>query len=161
MNIRSCGFVLSAAIMIIILAACDLNEHVAWSHFEKIDSDGWDPADRIEFIAQPADSLAALKEQYAGKMIIRYSGRRAIAPFHVVVETENDNGPISCDTILVRLFKDSGHPVGKGNYGVYETEYSITPSQRISDGYSVTLYPLARKESTMGLLNAGVIFTKK
>lgn len=129
----------------------------AYSHFEKIGPDGWDPADLLMFDPMPADSADAKRCRYDITMIVRYSTRKSIQPLPVVITIDDETGTLLRDTVAATLFDDNGHAVGKGAYGVSEVEIPIAAGATLSEGYQISAAPLLQREYSKGLLNVGVV----
>lgn len=147
---------ISAVLALLLFTACNVGENTAYSHFEEIPVDGWDPVDILIFEPRPADSVAAMSRTYSMDLILRYSARKDIAMLPVVMTIENDSGELRCDTILLHPDSVSRGMSGRIKYGVHEVTFNLDSAVRLSEGYTVSLMPLSPKENTDGLLNIGL-----
>lgn len=142
---------------LVVGTSCHRVEMPVYSQFEKIPSDGWDPADQISFEPLVADSTLLTGRNYRQQIVIRYSSRRSIRSFPVVVTAEDENGVVFSDTVRAELFDHSGRPAGTGNYGVYELVLLTSNIRNLQAGYAVTVQSLVDKERTAGVLNVGLM----
>ncbi len=149
---------LAVTLLAPLVMSCTRRENVAYSHFEQIGTEGWDPLDIIVFEPMPTDSAAAATTTYRMDMVMRHSSRFHISDMPIAVMIEDERGVIRTDTIIIRQ-SDMEDMETKVRYGVCETRLTLDPALRLSDGYAVTLTPIAERERTKGLLNVGIILT--
>lgn len=152
---RKFVYLLMTVVAIGMMAACGKTSRTAYSHFEKIGSEGWDPADIISFEPFPADSSEAKSTRYRLELTVRYSTRRSIPDLPLAISTEDENGEISADTIRLKLFTPEGDPLGMGSNGVREQQIVIEENLRLTDGFAVNVSSLRPREDSRGLLNIG------
>lgn len=133
---------------------------VVYSHFEDIGSPGWNPADVISFEPFPSDSLINKNDRYKLVLVLRSSSRHDISPFPISVLKEDENGTLSSDTIMIDPQRNP-EISEREQYGIREITMTIDPKMILTDGYAVSLSPLARQEHTKGLLNVGIIMKRQ
>ncbi len=144
---------------VIISAGCRRVEDTVYSHFQRIESSGWNPDDYITFMPWPADSAATFKERYDFILHFRYKASRKIKPFPILLTVEDDEGNFRTDTIRVELFSPSGKPLGSGERGLYLLSDTLLRNRTLLPGTLVTLAPLAPQQMSRGLLDIGLSLT--
>ena len=91
-----------ATILIATLAtSCGDYHRTAWSHFEDIDSGGWDPTDIILFEPWPADSAEAASSVYDIDLVLRSTLRSGFSRIPVVITIEDNEHTISTYTVII------------------------------------------------------------
>ena len=153
------ALVLTLSVLSMLVAACGDVDRTAYSHFEKIPSSGWDPADIIVFEPWPADSAEAAIQLYDMELVLRNTVRKPLARLPIALNIEDENGTLRSDTIII------GDPKGpqmrsKERYGVCETVLPLEKGLKLSEGFAVTVSPLSDAESSSGLLNIGIRLTR-
>jgi len=149
---------LAVTLLAPLIMSCTQSENVAYSHFEQIGPEGWDPLDMLVFEPWPTDSAAATATTYRMDMVLRHSSRFHIQDIPLAVMTEDGEGTVWTDTIIISTASASKTKT-KVRYGVCETRLTLDSALRLNDGYAVTLSPIAEREQTKGLLNVGLILT--
>ncbi|MCM1370164.1 MAG: gliding motility lipoprotein GldH [Candidatus Amulumruptor caecigallinarius] len=143
------------------LPSCGDISSVAYSHFERIGSEGWDPADILIYEPWPADSAEASAHRYDIELVVRYSSRRRIKDLPLSIVREYENGRQEADTVVLRLFDSGGSPAGDGHYGVYELPSKVESGLRLCEGYSVSVTPLAERNESQGILSVGLLMLRR
>lgn len=146
---------LSAALVSLSLVACNDSTQVAYSHFEDIVTSGWDSADVVSFEPWPSDSLDAAKYAYNMELVFRWSVRKVDTDIPLVVSFENSNGVLKNDTIILNT--NSSNKSVKEKYGIGETSLTLSSDLRLTEGYTISVYPLLEREYNRGLLNVGLV----
>lgn len=128
--------------------------------FEDIGSEGWDPADIIIFEPCPADSASVRGATYHSELMLRYSGLHKMNALPISIVIEDNEGVLSADTIIVGNNTESRFKiVERQRPGINEVFITLNHEAHLTDGYSVTVNPLAPKDISRGLLNVGLIMT--
>lgn len=151
---------LAAAVALVLTAACGKLDRTAYSHFEDIGGNGWDPAYVICFEPWPADSAEVSAERYDMELVTRSTMRKPLTRLPLAVTIEDADGTLRSDTIVI------GDPKGpemrlKERYGVRECTITLDENVRLTDGYSVSLSPLCEPSATSGLINVGIMLTRR
>ena len=149
----------AAGIMTLILSGCrgkDTDKAV-YSDFAEIASDGWAPENVISFEPMPRDSDFSQANRYDLEVVWRVSQRHNVRKFPAVVIIEDESGIISKDTLEIDMTGNNDSDARlRSQLGVSELTMKVDSGFTLKDGYALTLYPLAEKEATKGLLNVGV-----
>ncbi len=153
--------ILTAALAISCLTACDRQGAPSYSHFEEIPSSGWDPLDVLTFYPTPADSTEPLHSRYDLTMVLRYAARHKIAALPIAVTVEDNNGILHADTLILRLSRAEGSPKAVTHYGVTELRLPLYQDERITDGYALTLESFSPKSHSEGVMNVGIIMERR
>lgn len=149
----------AAGFLMMACAACSGTAKPAYSHFEQIGPDGWDPYDLIVFEPWTADSADAFSHYFDFDLVLRYSVRMPIADLHLAVTFEDEDGVVSTDTLKV-CYGAGGNAGIKSRYGVREARIALGRDISLRDGYAVSVSPVAVRERTAGLLNVGLVMTE-
>lgn len=161
MNRRAWPFVwLTAMLSALLVDACGESTRTAYSRFENIAKDGWDPADVLVFEPYPSDSTAAAPAGYEMTLVLRYSPRSNPMAVPVALMIEDETGVLRADTLAVGPGGSDVSYSERRTLGVREYALTLEPHLRLTDGYSVTISPLAPRERTAGLLNVGIILKR-
>lgn len=147
---------LTASMLAAGLISCEKTGLVSYSRFEKIGSEGWNPEDVISFEPTPADTAESRETHYEMELVLRYSLRSGERRIPIVVNVEDENGQISSDTVAA-LDPDWKE---KASYGVREISRVVSADMKLTDGYAVSVNPLAPREYSRGLLNVGLKLTR-
>lgn len=148
---------ISAALMLQLSAACTADNTVAYSHFEEIPAEGWDPVDLLIFEPWPTDSAEAQHRDYSMDLVLRFSNRKHISLLPIALTIEDENGTLRADTLILRPDSAASGLSSRTQYGVREISLTLDSAVRLSHGYSVSLSPLTPPEASEGLLNIGLI----
>ena len=154
---RMCA-VFTAGCLLLAAGGCSDARMPAYSHFEQIGTDGWDPLDLIVFEPWPVDSADARLSAFDVDLVLRYSVRLPVSDLPVAVTVEDEDGVLRSDTIIVR-YGHEGNASSRLRYGVREAVVRLENNVRLRDGYAVSLSPVASRECTEGLLNVGHVIT--
>lgn len=140
----------------IIPVGCRRVEDTVYSHFQRIDSRGWDPNDYVTFMPWPADSAETLRDKYNIVLHFRYKSSRVIPPFPITVTLEDDEGSFKSETLHINLFTAHGSPRGTGERGLYLYSDTILKGHTLCPGTLISLQPGVAQEATEGLLDIGL-----
>lgn len=152
-----------ATTMLFLTSSCGNKEHgdTVYSHFSDIASNGWDPAEVIAFEPWPLDSINSKYDTYSIDMIFRVSSRHTVGDFPVALTIEDEDGIVSTDTVMIDLSNKNNSENIREQYGVLELRIPVASDFKLNDGYAVSVSPLAERERTRGLLNVGLIMSRK
>lgn len=161
MRSKSVAFINIAFMLLLVLSFGSCNKNgkgkLVYYHFEDIGSSGWDPADVISFEPWPEDSTTAKDHIYRMELIFRSSARHDIKEIPIALVTENENGVITTDTVVVTPEKVGKRKVRtREKFGIRESRFTLRRRMRLTDGYAVSLSPLTEQKNTEGLLNVGL-----
>ena len=158
-DVKYISVFVAANSLALISVSCAGSDTPVYSHFEQIGSDGWDPCDMLVFEPWPADSADAVSASFDMELVLRYSMRHPVADLPVAVTVEDEEGTVRSDTVIVNS-ESRGNVDSKSRYGVREIIFPLAGGVRLTDGYMVTLTPVASREHTKGLLNVGIVMTR-
>lgn len=150
--------VFAAGCLLLAAGGCSDDRMPAYSHFEQVGSEGWDPLDLLVFEPWTADSADARLSAFDIDLVLRYSERHPVSDLPVAVTVEDEEGVMRSDTIIVR-YGQGGNVTSRLRYGVREAVVRLESNVRLRDGYAVSLSPVASRERTEGLLNVGLVMT--
>ena len=138
------------------LSGC-VNTHDSGSEliFQGVSPGGWSPAASIEFVADSVYVAESKGEPNDVEVIIRYSTMADTETLPIEAVRESYAGRELRDTLILRLFDNSGNPSGKGTYAVYETS-AVIPGEKLSEGWRILLTPLSEAK---GIHAAGIRLT--
>ncbi len=160
---KRCWFAgVAPAAMIIslsLLGACVPSCPPDYVKFESI-TDGWGPLDLLVFEPTAPDSLPLTGSGYDIDLTLRYSTRLPVSDFPLVVTMEDENGQLSCDTLIVPAASGKGARIST-HYGVREVSVPLKSNVTLTDGFALTLAPLSDRRLTESLRAAGVVFTHR
>lgn len=148
--------ILTTIVIMSTIQSCGNTHRTAYSHFEQIGKDGWDPADVISYEPALADSTISKSQQFDMSLILRYSSRQMTPAIPLAITIEDEKGIVGSDTIIADS-KSARFVKSRTRYGVREEIYSLGKNVQISDGYSVSVSPLSERSHSKGLINVGLI----
>lgn len=62
--------------------------------------------------------------------------------------------------VEIPLFYPNGEPAGKGNFGVYETAYTLAKDMALPEGYVVSISSPLEAKDTKGIIDIGLRLTR-
>lgn len=155
MKLKSGAIATISLILLGIAAGCRQVDNVVYSDFVCFDRNGWDPAHSEVFYPWPGDSALADIWKMDVKIVARHSLRCDIESLPLLVETEDENGSIASDTILIDLTKPKENAMG-----IAESSAIISKGYKPQPGYNVILTSLLNQEDTKGILSVGVVMSQ-
>jgi len=151
---------LAFSALLLFCGSCTRIAGVVWSEFAVIGKDGWDPVMKLDFSPWPFDSVSLPDSRYDLTLCVRHSARKPLAPLHLVVAQEWEDGRTEYDTIRMPLTPPANTPSGRGSYGVYETRDTIASAIRLESDYRVTLTSLSPASQTKGITDIGLVLSQ-
>lgn len=145
---------IATALMPLMLQGCSGSRPPAYSQFEDVGRDGWDPLDMLVFEPFNRDSLATGQETFDMDLVMRYTSRVPARPLPLALAIEDGDGTTRCDTITVMPTRNA-----RSRYGVIESRIRLESDVRIEDILSVSVSTLADRGQSSGLLNVGLVMT--
>lgn len=158
--LTKCSFYIFTGLILVINSCGKKSGDVVYSHFETINSSGWDPADVIFFEPWPADSVVTNQSVFSLDMVVRSSSRHELPSFPLQITMEDENGVIKNDTLMIDLNQGNKENT-KENPGIKEIRLNLEQSLMLKEGYAVSISPLTQKSKTKGLLNIGLILKRQ
>ena len=131
-----------------------------YSKFYDFGSDGWNPAECLEFNPWPADSVMNVGDKYDLILSLRYSGKCRLSRLPIRIEQVSLS--LSPDTTFLEipLTTEKGTRRGKGSYTIYEVSDTIARNITLTEGYTITLFNPLDAQSTSGITNIGLILSR-
>lgn len=152
-----------------LLMATGCRDDIKWSESRKISSAGWFPEQAIEFNLDPAayqpkpdnrfaemtaiamgDTLPRCLGTYNAILAIRYLDECNISRLDLIYEKEGLEEPIYSDTLRIPLYYPDGSTVGKGRFGIFETNVSL-PGFTVGKGTILSLRPATDSDTIRGI----------
>lgn len=140
--------------------ACRRVDNVAYSHFECLGNEGWDPVMVLPFFPFPMDSIITPADRYDLILTLRYSPRTSTAVIPLEISEEDENGPMESRRLNIRLRDDNGNFIGRGGLPMYEISDTIKRNFKLPDGYLVELASLSPEENTTCIHSVGLSLRK-
>lgn len=134
-------------------------QDIRYSHFEKIPDNGWKSTKALIFEPRPIDSIVRPGDAYRLEMMVRLRGNRPAADIPIVVNTDDETGLKSSDTLRINV--DIGQMKARHSYGTTELSMTLDDNLRLNDGYRVEIHPLADREDSRDLIDIGLILIRK
>lgn len=141
----------------LILTACGHLTPVVYSEFANIGEDGMLSNWAYTFYPVPFDSTDINTGQFDLILLVRYTNR--CTSKSVILDVESFSATQSTPDSLrveIPLFDSEGTPLGKGNFGMFETADTIASGIYIPDGYTISLSSPLPDEKTSGVIDVGV-----
>lgn len=145
-----------------LLTACSGHDVVCFSHFYEFTPDGI-PTD-FEYLFSPLcpDTAVTAARPVDKVLVVRYNincrSKSIILNFE---ETSLVGDSISSFSKEVRLFDDTGHPLGRGNYGIFELSDTLSRDITLPPGYTLTVSSPLPKKSTSGVEAIGLVISHR
>ena len=140
--------------------ACRRVDNVAYSHFESLGGEGWDPVMVLPFFPFPLDSIVSPTDRYDLILTLRYSPRTSTAVIPLEISEEDENGPLDSRRIIIKLRDDNGNFIGRGGLPMYEISDTIKRDFKLPDGYMVEIASVSPVENTKCLQAVGLTLRK-
>lgn len=147
-------------VAVAILASCDHLPSASYSGFVGID-DGGIPRDWVFAFDTAQDSTRSVAGVHDVIIAVRYSPECRAESITLDIG-EMSPGMTEPDSmkVTIPLFSESGRPLGKGVYGIYEVTDTIHRRSRIQEGYVMTVSSPAPAEATEGVKAIGMILSR-
>lgn len=130
------------------------------SFFYDFDQEGMKPD--LEYIFYPFERIENISSDsiFSLTLSIRYSNILHLQRLPLNIEFASfENDSIRNIKINVPLFDDKDSYKGKGNFGLYESDYTFLHNQKFEDGFFVSVS--TSEKETHGILSLGIVIDPK
>lgn len=145
-----------AFLMLALTSSCDQLDRVAYSHYESIGGEGWDPAMVVGFSPAPTDSTLSSNQEFYLVLNIRYKGDTPAKELPLLISEENSDGEMASQTIKVQIRDKNGMPRGKKGLVLYELSDTIRTDFKVPDGYWIEITSMCPAEYSRGITEVGL-----
>lgn len=143
---------------VLFLSSCTLKELPVVSVVQDFDNNGIPQGVVFDLSTTSEDSASLALRPYDVILTLRYTNRCHSRDVIFNIE-QNSLGHTQPDSsqVVFHLFSPTGHPLGKGNYGVYELSDTIRRNYHVPDGYVVSVQSPLQESATVGIKSFGLI----
>lgn len=144
-------------LLCLMTTACGKLTPTVYSEFADIEGDGIPQNWEYTFSPVPFDSAEIAAGRFDMAIVVRYSNRCTSKSVIFDVESISlEHAKPDSVRITIPLFATDGTPLGKGNWGVYETADTLAKDIKLAEGYVVSLSSPLDKDATKGILDIGI-----
>lgn len=143
---------------VLFLSSCTLTELPLVSVVQDFGDDGIPQGVVFDLTTTAEDSASLSLSPNDVILTLRYTNRchsRDVI-FNIEQNSLRHTQPDSSQVVF-HLFSTEGHPLGKGNYGVYELSDTIRKNFNVPDGYVVSVQSMLPESATTGIKSLGLI----
>lgn len=142
--------------LLTLFAACSATQ---WAEFADVDPQQWDPLYVVEM--QPQRDTLRTDRHYDLILCLRYKNDMAPRKVYLCVEEESLQTRPETRKVSLNLLDNGNNPVGHGNFGLYEVYDTLKRDFKVPEGYSVAIHPADNRPLPVGIVNVGLILSRR